>query len=214
MTAPARIRNIVFDIGWVLVRLNYRPLLDFLQAHGAQLADRDAVMARIRLEDHETGQLPGHGLLERLRELTASQSASLEELRLRWLDMFELEPAMVELAHRLSEHYRVFLLSNIGDLHWAHLAREYRLHSIGHGALPSYVAGVMKPHAGIYAEAERRFALEPAATVFIDDRSDNVASARRRGWHGIVHQDYRATLARLQEAGVGTQALTVRSGCR
>ena len=44
------IRNIVFDIGWVLVRLNYRPLLDFLQAHGAQLADRDAVMARIRLD--------------------------------------------------------------------------------------------------------------------------------------------------------------------
>ncbi|HTL92631.1 MAG TPA: HAD-IA family hydrolase [Steroidobacteraceae bacterium] len=214
MTAPQRIRNIVFDIGWVLVRLNYRPLLDFLQAHGAQLADRDAVMTRIRLEDHETGQLPGHGLLERLRELTVSQAASLEELRIRWLDMFELEAAMVELAHRLSERYRVFLLSNIGDLHWAHLAREYRLHSIGHGALPSYVAGVMKPHAGIYAEAERRFALEPAATVFIDDRSENVASARSRGWHGIVHQDYRATLARLQDAGVGTQAITVRSGCR
>jgi len=208
MTAPQRIRNVVFDIGWVLVRLNYRPLLDFLQAHGAQLADRDAVMARIRLEDHETGQLPGHGLLERLRELTASQAASLEELRIRWLDMFELEPAMVELAHRLSERYRVFLLSNIGDLHWAHLAREYRLHSIGHGALPSYVAGVMKPHAGIYAEAERRFALDPAATVFIDDRNENVASARSRGWHGIVHQDYRTTLARLQDAGVGTQ------GCR
>jgi FMN phosphatase YigB (HAD superfamily) len=205
MTAPARIRNIVFDIGWVLVRLNYRPLLEFLQAHGTQLADRDAVMARIRLEDHETGQLPGHGLLERLRELTGSQAASLEELRIRWLDMFELEAAMVELAHRLSERYRVFLLSNIGDLHWAHLAREYRLHSIGHGALPSYVAGVMKPHAGIYAEAERRFALEPAATLFIDDRSENVASARSRGWHGIVHQDYRATLARLQAAGVGTQ---------
>jgi 2-haloacid dehalogenase len=213
MSAPQRIRNIVFDIGWVLVRLNYRPLLDFLQAHGAQLANRDAVMARIRLEDHETGQLPGHGLLERLRELTASQAASLEELRIRWLDMFELEPAMVELAHRLSERYRVFLLSNIGDLHWAHLAREYRLHSIGHGALPSYVAGVMKPHAGIYAEAERRFALEPAATVFIDDRSENVASARSRGWHGIVHQDYRATLARLEDAGVGTQAIT-DSGCR
>jgi 2-haloacid dehalogenase len=214
MTAPQRIRNIVFDIGWVLVRLNYRPLLDFLQAHGAQLADRDAVMTRIRLEDHETGQLPGHGLLERLRELTVSQAASLEELRIRWLDMFELEAAMVELAHRLSERYRVFLLSNIGDLHWAHLAREYRLHSIGHGALPSYVAGVMKPHAGIYAEAERRFALEPAATVFIDDRTENVASARSRGWHGIVHQDFRATLARLQDAGVGTQAITVRSGCR
>ena len=202
MATPQPIRNIVFDIGWVLVRLNYRPLLELLQAHGAELADRNAVMTGIRLEDHETGQLPGHGLLERLRELTASQAVSLEELRSRWLDMFELEAAMVELAHRLSEHYRVFLLSNIGDLHWAHLAREYRLHSIGHGALPSYVAGVMKPHAGIYAEAERRFALEPAATVFIDDRPDNIATARGRGWRGIVHGGYADTLAALTSLGI------------
>jgi len=203
MATPQPIRNIVFDIGWVLVRLNYRPLLEFLQAHGAELADRDAVMTGIRLEDHETGRLPGQGLLERLRSLTRTRTASLEETRAKWLDMFELEPAMVELAHRLSERYRVFLLSNIGDLHWAHLAREYRLHAIGHGALPSYVAGVMKPHPAIYAEAERRFVLEPAATVFIDDRAVNVATARTRGWHGIVHRDYPDTLGHLQAVGVG-----------
>jgi len=203
MAAPQLIRNIVFDIGWVLVRLDYRPLLGFLQAHGAQLADRDAVMTRIPLEDHETGRLPGYGLLERLRALTRTQAATLEELQAVWLDMFELEGAMVELAHRLSERYRVFLLSNIGDLHWAHLSREYRLHAIGHGALPSYVAGVMKPHPAIYAEAERRFALEPAATVFIDDRAANIATARARGWCGVVHQDYSGTLSRLQHLGVG-----------
>lgn len=203
LRAPPTIRNIVFDVGWVLVRLNYRPLLEFLQAHGAELADRDSVMRGIRLEDHETGRLPGHGLLERLHGLTRTAGASREELRAKWLDMFELEGRMVELAHRLSERYRVFLLSNIGDLHWTHLAREYRLHAIGHGALPSYVAGVMKPHPGIYAEAERRFALEPACTLFIDDRADNVAAARGRGWQGIVHQGYRDTVAHLQSLGVG-----------
>src|SRR6516164_6291586 len=203
MATPQPVRNIVFDIGWVLVRLNYRPLLELLHKHGAELADRAAVMTSIRLEEHETGQLPGQGLLERLRGLTRSRTVSLEETRAKWLDMFELEPAMVELAHRLSERHRVFLLSNIGDLHWVHLAREYRLHAIGHGALPSYVAGVMKPHAGIYAEAERRFALEPAATVFIDDRPDNVATATARGWHGVVHQGHPQTLRHLRALGVG-----------
>ena len=203
MATSLPVRNVVFDIGWVLVRLDYRPLLGFLQAHGAQLADRDAVMKGIRLEDHETGQLPGQGLLERLRALTRTRTASLEETQAKWLDMFELEPPMIELAHRLSERYRVFLLSNIGDLHWAHLTREYRLHAIGHGALPSYVAGVMKPHPAIYAEAERRFALAPAATVFIDDRADNIATARARGWHGIVHREYADTRAELQALGVG-----------
>jgi HAD superfamily hydrolase (TIGR01509 family) len=201
MSAPRVIRNIVFDIGWVLVRLNYRPLLDLLRAHGAQVGERDALMKRIGLEEHETGRLPGRGLLERIQAL-GRRPVPLEEAEAKWLDMFELEPAMVDLAHRLGEHYRVFLLSNIGDLHWAHLSREYRLHALGHGALPSYVAGVMKPHAGIYAQAERRFTLEPAATVFIDDRADNVAAARARGWNGIVHQDRAGTLAGLQALAV------------
>jgi HAD superfamily hydrolase (TIGR01509 family) len=159
------------------------------------------VLARVRLEDHESGRLHGLGLLEQLAGL-AREPISLEEMHAHWVSLFELEPAMVDLAHRLSERYRVFLLSNIGDLHWAHLSREYRLQTIGEGALPSYLAGVMKPHAGIYAEAERRFALEPAATMFIDDRTDNIESARARGWRGIVHRDHQSTRSALQALGV------------
>jgi HAD superfamily hydrolase (TIGR01509 family) len=195
------IRNIVFDIGWVLVRLNYRPLLSLLAARGAQLADRNAVMARIPLVEHESGRLPGRELLAALTRL-APEPLSLDEAQSAWLDMFELEPAMLELAHRLGEHHRVYLLSNIGDLHWAHLSREFRFQTIGHGALPSYLAGVMKPHSGIYAEAERRFALEPRATVFVDDRDDNIAAARARGWHGIVHREFTATLEALRRLEV------------
>lgn len=201
MSARRVIRNIVFDIGWVLTRLNYRPILELLQARGARVADRAALMERIALTEHECGRMPGRGLLERIQAL-ARLPLSLEEAHAHWVDMFELDTPMVELAHRLSERHRVFLLSNIGDLHWAYVSREYRLHAIGHGALPSYLAGVMKPHAGIYAQAERRFALDPAATVFIDDRADNVDAAGRRGWRGIVHADYPSTLAGLRSLEV------------
>ncbi len=191
------IRNLVFDVGWVFVRLNYAPFVDFLRARGADVSDRESVLSRVQLEDHESGRLHGFGFLEQLAAL-ARQPVSLEEMHARWVSVFELEPVMVDLAHRLSERYRVFLLSNIGDLHWVHLSREYRLHAIGEGALPSYVAGTMKPHAGIYAEAERRFALAPAATLFIDDRADNVEGARVRGWRGIVHRDYPSTVSALK----------------
>ena len=197
LVSAAAIRNVVFDIGWVFVRLNYRPMLELLRSHGVEADNLHAVLARVALEDHESGRLPGLGLLERLCSLTLD-AVSPEQMHQFWVDMFELETPMVDLAHRLSEAHRVYLLSNIGDLHWAHLSREYRMHRIGHGALPSYLAGVMKPHAGIYAEAERRFALEPAATVFIDDRADNIAAARERGWHGIVHGGYDNTVRALR----------------
>ena len=195
------IRNVVFDIGWVLVRFNYRPIIGLLQSRGADVHDRDAVMQRIELAEHECGRVHGHGLLERLQAITR-EPLSLEEAHAHWVNMFEPDPPMIDLAHRLSERYRVYLLSNRGELHWAHLSRQYRLHAIGHGALPSYLAGVMKPDPGIYQEAERRFALEPPATVFIDDRVDNVAAAAARGWGGIVHRDYTSTLSALRQLGV------------
>ena len=192
----------VFDIGWVLVRFDYQPIVDFLRAHGAEVADLHSALAQAQmLSEHESGRLHGHGLLEALAGL-ATREVDLQALHAQWVGMFELDPAMVDLAHRLGEHHRVYLLSNVGDLHWAHLSRTWGIHSIGHGALPSYLAGVMKPQAGIYAEAERRFALEPRATVFIDDRADNIEAARARGWHGIVHQDYPSTCEALRRLGV------------
>ena len=191
------IQNVVFDIGWVFVHLNPQPVIEFLASHGAETSTIDELCRTVVLDDHETGRLHGQGLLERLAAL-AKQPVVLADLQAKWVDMFELQPPMVALAHRLSERYRVYLLSNIGDLHWAHLSREYRLHHIGHGVLPSYVAGVMKPHEGIYIEAERRFKLTPPETVFIDDRTENITAARARGWHGIVHTGYAPTVAALR----------------
>jgi 2-haloacid dehalogenase len=190
-------RNIVFDIGWVFVHLDSTPFLEFLRAHGAEVPDLHSVLARVELNEHECGRLAGRDLLARFARL-GREPLNLDAAHERWVDMFELQPPMVQLAHDLSERYRVYLLSNIGDLHWAHLSREYGLHRIGHGALPSFLAGVMKPDALIYAEAERRFALEPADTVFIDDRPENVRAARGRGWHAIEHTGHAATVSALR----------------
>jgi HAD superfamily hydrolase (TIGR01509 family) len=195
------IRNVVFDIGQVFVHLDHRPLLGLLSSKGVQTDNLDALLERIDFDDHETGRLHGAGLMERFAGL-ATSPVEHAELHAKWVDMFELQPRMVDLAHRLSEHYRVYLLSNIGDLHWAHMSREYRLHQIGHGAVLSYLAGYMKPHEGIYVEAERRFSLQPAETVFIDDRAENITAARARGWHGIVHGGYEKTVAELRALSV------------
>lgn len=195
------IRNVVFDIGWVFVHLNHGPFLEFLSEHEVEIPNLHSVLSRVALWDHECGRLPGRELLERFASL-ARRPMDLAQAHESWVDVFDYQPAMVELAHRLSERYRVYLLSNIGDLHWAHLSRVYGLHRIGHGALPSFLAGVMKPDEGIYAEAERRFALGPAETVFIDDRPENILAARRRGWQGIEHSGYTSTVGALRALGV------------
>jgi FMN phosphatase YigB (HAD superfamily) len=98
--------------------------------------------------------------------------------------------------------YRVYLLSNVGDLHWRHLDERYGLERLTHGVVASFRVGAVKPSAAIYREAERRLGLEPAATVFIDDLQPNVAGAEACGWRAIHHRSAAETILRLGDHGV------------
>ena len=194
------IRDIVFDIGWVFVGIHPQPLLDFLVSHGAPRMDLNTAVERVGLVDHETGKLDGAGLIARFS--TLAPGAPHAALRQHWLEMLTPHEDMMQLARQLMPHHGVYLLSNIGDLHWEHVSTRHGLHAIGHGVLTSCDAGVMKPDPGIYAQAEDRFGLVPASTVFIDDRTENIEAARARGWHGIVHRSFDDTRAALLRLGV------------
>lgn len=194
------IRDIVFDIGRVIVDIDPEPMLDFLVRRGAPKLGLNATLERVGLADHETGRMDGAALLERLR--TLAPQASHDELRQQWLGMFTPHADMIRLAQQVTAQHGVYLLSNIGDLHWEHLLVRHGLAGIGHGALASFHAGVMKPDGAIYEQAEKKFGLVPARTVFIDDRAENIAAARARGWHGIVHRNFNDTRQALLRLGV------------
>lgn len=197
-------RSVIFDIGWVLLHLRPQPLLELLARHGAPFDHLEQVTSRIPLLEHESGQIDGEGLLHHLAAL-APNPPDFAALHAAWIDMFEPQAEVFELAARLRERYRVYLLSNVGDLHWAHIGSHYRLQDLGHDVIRSYAVGFIKPDDAIYALAEQRFELDPAATVFIDDRAENVAAARARGWQAIQHRRYDETIIALEKLGIRTE---------
>jgi FMN phosphatase YigB (HAD superfamily) len=194
-------RNIVLDVGGVLVQPRYGPFVEYLAAAGADVSDLRTWAALVGLEHHESGKLNGARFLERIAT-TVQRALDPMELERRWLDMFVPDEEMFALARALTAGHRVFLLSNVGDLHWAHLDERYGLASLVHGALPSCQAGVLKPDAAIYRAAEAEFELDPAQTVFIDDLALNVAGARSCGWSAIQHSSAAETRASLAALGV------------
>lgn len=195
------IRNIVFDVGGVLVHLRYQPFIDYLSAAGIDMTDLPAWLTRVDLAAHERGEMTGDELLGRITSM-ASRPLDPGELAARWLDMFDRAQEMLDLASGLMLSHRVYLLSNVGDLHWRHLNAEYGLERVAHGVLTSFEAGAVKPQPEIYRKAEQRFAIDPAATVFIDDLPPNVAGARACGWHAIHHRSTARTLEQLTGLGV------------
>ncbi len=195
------IRNVVFDVGGVLVRLRYQPFVDYLSAAGIDMTDLPAWLTRVDLAAHERGEMTGEELLGRIAAMS-SRPLDPGELAARWLDMFDRAQEMLDLASGLMLSHRVYLLSNVGDLHWRHLNAEYGLERVAHGVLTSFEAGAVKPQPEIYRKAEQRFAIDPAATVFIDDLPPNVAGAEACGWHAIHHRSPERTVEQLRALGV------------
>jgi FMN phosphatase YigB (HAD superfamily) len=195
------IRNVVFDVGNVLVKLHYQSFIGYLLQSGVDTSDLPGWLKSVDLEGHERGEVPGQVLLERIAG-TAARPMDPAELRTQWLSMFERWDEMFALASGLMAEYRVYLLSNIGDMHWAHLDSLYGLETLVHGACASFRVGAIKPHADIYRKAESMFELDPAATVFLDDLLPNVIAARECGWHAIHHTDAGITRSQLRALGV------------
>lgn len=197
----AQIDSVVFDIGRVLVRLEFASILGYFARHGLDTGSIDGLLGQIELAAYERGEFDGAELLRRIAALGDGGMVA-GELHEQWLGIFVPDERMIALARSIAGQRRVFLLSNIGDLHWDFLKREIDVESIGHGALPSFMARAAKPDPAIYRHAEELFGLDPARTVFVDDLPANVDTARRRGWRAIHHLDYPSTLRELRAMGV------------
>ena len=195
----ADIDTVIFDVGRVLVALDFEPLLSCL-AKSKNNYSMPEVIAAIDLEAHERGEFDGEVLLDRLHGLTPA--VQRHEVHQGWLNMFSPIEPMFTLARQLKHRYRVHLLSNVGDLHWAYLNHHYDLVGTAHQVIASFKTGFIKPDAKIYQLAEDKFALTPHRTIFIDDLLPNVNSARQRGWHAIQHQSPEQTMQALRELGV------------
>ncbi len=195
-TAP--VKYIVFDLGKVLIDYCYDDFFALMRSRGVQVAEVEAFLIEARLLDYEHGHLSCEEFLAGMNRLL-SAPLSREQLTDAWNGLFAPIPAMLELARELKSRYPVYLLSNIGKLHWDFLSTTYDLDVYCHDRLASFEAGAMKPAADIYHCAQQRFALEPEYTLFIDDKPENISGATACGWQGLVHQSPASTKKCLYE---------------
>ncbi len=196
--AAAPIKYIVFDLGKVLIDYRYDDFFALMCSRGVQNAEAEGFLVEARLHDYEHGYLTCDEFLAGMNRLLADP-LSKDQLTEAWNGLFVPIPEMLELARELKNRYPVYLLSNIGKLHWDFLSATYDLDAYCHDRLASFEAGSMKPAADIYRTAQRRFALEPEHTLFIDDKPENIRGAIACGWQAFVHCDPSATRKRLHE---------------
>jgi FMN phosphatase YigB (HAD superfamily) len=195
---------VVFDLGKVLVDFDYSIAARKIAAQSRRtpaeiqhLIDHTPLLYR-----YETGQLTRAGFFNAVVEATGF-AGSIEGFSEFFADIFTPIPPMVELHRRLRQaRVPTFIFSNTNDLAVGHIRRNFPFFSQFDGYVLSYEEGAMKPDTKIYEAVERLTGRQGTQLVYLDDRPENVAAGRTRGWHVIEHHDPDASLGRLRELGL------------
>lgn len=192
----------VFDLGNVLIFVHEDRCFEKLRARSRPGADVERVFAA----HYDTARVDRGGDFDSLHPLLVRDLGlrmSLDELRLAWSDIFELNAPMVEFVRRAPRP--LILMSNTNEPHADWIRRRYPdiLPLFDHVVLSNEV-GVRKPDPAIYRRVESLSGRRPEEHVFIDDLPGNVEGARRAGWHAIQFrglEDCRERLERVSQGG-------------
>ncbi len=183
------IRNIVFDMGGVLIDFN--PEL-FMDKEGIT-AEEDRTMIRKELFRSvewalmDMGQMTEEDVEPRvLARVPERLRSHVSHLLKHWSDDRRMIKGMEDLVHQLKEAgYGIYLLSN-ASVDQPNYWKRLPVSQYFDGTLVSAFVKRVKPMDEIYHLFIDRFHLIPEECIFIDDFPMNVAGAIMNGWNGIV----------------------------
>ena len=193
----SKIKNIIFDLGGVLLNIN--PLLSLLELEKISGISKDELIVRFLnekiFEKFDTGSLNPAQFRERLCQIL-NCSVSDAEIDRCWNKLLLDFPLhRVELLQQLRKNYRVFLLSNTNSIHFDHYTKEFfenygiQMADLFEKLFLSYEIGIHKPDAGIYTHVLQHAGIEASESVFFDDSLANIEAAALLGIPGIHIKD-------------------------
>ena len=183
------IRNIVFDMGQVIVRFDPKY---FIEREGITDADDRKLIINELFLSVEWAQMDAGTLTEAtaepsiLRRFPERLHEKVRHLLYNWAYPRELVPGMEDVVRQLKDAgYVIYLLSNASVAQHEYWPK-FPVSRLFDGKLISCDVKVVKPCHRIYRLFTEKFMLKPEECVFIDDAPANVAGAVACGWQGIV----------------------------
>lgn len=187
-----KIKNIVFDLGGVIIDLDRDEPVRRLIEIGVKDADGliDPYEQKGVFQDLETGKIEVEEFCRYLRKHTG-KDLSYEDICWAWFGFIGGVPQYkLDYILKLRKKYQVYLLSNtnpIIQLEWAQ-TKEFTpagrpLNDYFDKLYLSYEIGVTKPDREIFDRMVLDSRIKPEETLFVDDGKNNIVVGQELGFH-------------------------------
>ena len=205
--ASAPIRNVIFDIGLVLLQFD---LLGFMtNLFGAETGQRlkDAMWGSPAWDELDRSVLPVDAVMELF---IADHPEYAQEIRTVFAKMGEIPKEMPYtrkwIAELKEKGFKVYYLSNYSTFLRDECPQVLAFTQLTDGGVFSCDVQCVKPDPAIFAEICRKYDLKPEECLFIDDNSRNVAAARDFGMRAVQFESFEQQYPEIT-------ALLARHGC-
>ena len=198
------IRNIVFDIGNVLVDFDPKSFL-IRKGFDEKMAER---IVNASAKTNVWKELDrGVWTREEILEAFVAKDPEIEpEIRRAFADYRDIvvptDYAIPWIKELKAKGYGVYYLSNCSSMVEVECEEAMAFLPYTDGGILSYKDKLIKPDKAIYLLFLERFGLKAEETVFLDDTYANIEAARKLGIHGIWFKNREQALKELKKLGV------------
>lgn len=200
-------RNIVFDLGNVLVKLDEHAMIQRFEQLGWKVAGHFRKNPEVLklFQDMGIGLISNQTFFDGVRrisntETTNEQITDAANAMLRYIPDVKKQ-LLLDLR---KNGYHVYLLSNTNDIHWRYCAdvlfpmQDYGVSDYFDGVFLSQELHVEKPSDRIFQIVIQQTGISPRETLFVDDLEDNCQAAQRNGFHTFQNKDFDDWIGEIQ----------------
>jgi len=184
------IKNIIFDLGRVLLNLDFHASIRAFQQLGLKndVLDQQQVYSDPVFYALETGKISPAEFCNGVRNVLGNQDISDKQIEDAWYSMILDIPAnRVKKVQQLAKRYNVYLFSNTNQIHIERLHAAFqREYGFGFPSLfikdyYSHELHDSKPSVSSYQKVIEHSGVNPAETLFVDDLEKNILGAEAAG---------------------------------
>jgi putative hydrolase of the HAD superfamily len=186
------IKNLLLDLGGVLIDVDYHRTASAFEALGAQQFTQyySQETATQLFEQLETGKLADDEFLIQMQQRCAP-GTTLGQAEEAWnAILLDFRMQSIDYLIVLRKRYRLFLLSNTNSIHQKAFEKKFReqtgldsLDLFFEKALYSHQIGMRKPYESTYTKVLEMLGIRGEETLFIDDSPVNIGPAVKAGIH-------------------------------
>ena len=195
------IRNIVFDIGNVLIGFDAMEYLTSLFGTEKAVRIAEAVFGTGYWQELDIARLSEEEILELFYSAAPDLRDEIKESFDRIGECVTRLDWPVPLMDSLKEKgYGIYFLSNMSEHVKASNRAAFDFVSHMDGGVWSCDVHTIKPDTDIYKILFEKYGLVPEECIFIDDHKENIDVAKKLGMKGIVFRDHDQLIADLDKA--------------